>query len=433
MKINEATSTDLKVIDALQNKYGWKPEDTLLYQQSYALTPEQQKTFPGIKTIKPDIVLTDLNHLPLAVFENKLDDEKKALTKLRTLYNQILRPRFLYACSAERILFYDTAWKGLEAGEFRRVNGFMTLEEMKLKIEQEKKRDQEKAIVIDRTIAGGYDTAAGKDRYFQIECIQTIIEKFRTGKQKMLVHMATGLGKTRTAVALVKAILDHGLAQRVLFVVDRVLLAEQALDDGFSLISNDHPSARLRTSNYRQQKNVKIHVVVIDTLENIFQDIPSTFYDLIIVDECHRSININRRIIFNHFLCPRIGLTATPRTAVAAKGANVSEDDLAILDTYKLFGCEIGEPDYAFNLEQGIEEGFLAPYKPYEILTHLTKVAEEKGVEFSYVFDPDERRKIELGRTKNVNLEQLEKKFLSEERAKRIAEEVRKHTEYGER
>jgi len=184
MKINEATSTDLKVIDALQNKYGWKPEDTLLYQQSYALTPEQQKTFPGIKTIKPDIVLTDLNHLPLAVFENKLDDEKKALTKLRTLYNQILRPRFLYACSAERILFYDTAWKGLEAGEFRRVNGFMTLEEMKLKIEQEKKRDQEKAIVIDRTIAGGYDTAAGKDRYFQIECIQTIIEKFRTGKQK---------------------------------------------------------------------------------------------------------------------------------------------------------------------------------------------------------------------------------------------------------
>lgn len=433
MKINEATSTDLKIINELQKNCGWKIEDTLLYQQSYALTTEQEKNFPGIKSIKPDIVLTDLNHLPLAVFENKLDDEKKALTKLRTLYNQILRPRFLYACSPERILFYDTAWKGLEAGEFRRVNGFMTLEEMKLKIEQEKKREQEKDIVIDRTIAGGYDPAAGKDRYFQSECIKALIEKFRGGKQKMLVHMATGLGKTRTAVALVKALLDHGLAQRVLFVVDRVLLAEQALDDGFSLISNDHPSARLRTSNFRQQKNVKIHVVVIDTLENIFQDIPSTFYDLIIVDECHRSINVNRRLIFDHFLCPRIGLTATPRQAIAAKGANISEDDLAILDTYKLFGCETGEPDYAFNLERGIAEDFLAPYKPFEILTHLTKEADEKGVEFNYVFDPDERRKIELGYTKNVNLEQLEKKFLSEERAKRIAEEVRKHTEYGEK
>lgn len=177
--------------------------------------------------------------------------------------------------------------------------------------------------------------------------------------------MATGLGKTRTTVALVKALLDHGLAQRVLFVVDRVLLAEQALDDGFSLISNDHTSTRLRTSNFRQQKNVKIHVVVIDTLENIFQNIPSTFCDLIIVDECHRSINVNRRLIFDHFICPRIGLTATPRQAIAAKGANVSEDDLAILDTYKLFGCETGEPDYAFDLERGIGEGFLAPYKPF--------------------------------------------------------------------
>lgn len=186
MKINEATSTDLKVINELQNKYGWKPGDTLLYQQSYALTSEQQKNFPGIKSIKPDIVLNDLNHFPLAVFENKLDDEKKALTKLRTLYYQVLRPRFLYACSPERILFYDTAWKGLEAGKFRRVNGFMTLEEMKLKIEQAKKRDQEKEISIDKTIAGGYDPAAGKDRYFQTECIKTLIEKFRAGKQKML-------------------------------------------------------------------------------------------------------------------------------------------------------------------------------------------------------------------------------------------------------
>ena len=433
MKINEATSTDLKVINELQNKYGWKPGDTLLYQQQYALTPEQQNNFPGIKSIKPDIVLNDLHHCPLAVFENKLDDEKKALTKLRTLYNQVLRPRFLYACSPERTLFYDTAWKGLEAGEFRRVNGFMTLEEMKIKIEQTRKRDQEKEITIDKTIAGGYDPAAGKERYFQIECIEALIEKFREGKQKMLVHMATGLGKTRTTVALVKALLDHGLAQRVLFVVDRVLLAEQALDDGFSLISNDHTSTRLRTSNFRQQKNVKIHVVVIDTLENVFQDIPSTFYDLIIVDECHRSINVNRRLIFDHFLCPRIGLTATPRQAIAAKGTNVSEDDLAILDTYRLFGCEIGEPDYAFDVERGIGEGFLAPYKPYKILTHLTKEAEEKGVEFSYVFDPDERKKIELGYKKNINLEQLEKKFLSEDRAKRIAEEIRKNTEYGEK
>ena len=124
-KINEATDTDLKVIEEFK-KLGWKPGDTLLYQQEFTLTPQQQKIFEGKKGIKPDITLTDLNGNILAVFENKFEDEKKALTKLRTLYAMVLKPRFLYACSPERILFYDTEWKGLEAGEFRQVNSFMS-------------------------------------------------------------------------------------------------------------------------------------------------------------------------------------------------------------------------------------------------------------------------------------------------------------------
>ncbi|MBS4028243.1 MAG: DEAD/DEAH box helicase family protein [Ignavibacteriales bacterium] len=430
--INEATSTDLRVIDELK-KIGWKVGDTLLYQQEYQLTVEQRQQFPGHKSIKPDIVLTDLDGTILAVFENKLDDEKKALTKLRTLYYTILIPRFLYACSSERNLFYDTAWKGLEAGEFRRVNSFLTLEEMKLKIEQEKKKNVEREIHIDKTIAGGFDAAAGKERYFQTECINMLINKYKAGKQKMLVHMATGLGKTRTMVALVKTMLEYGFAKRVLFVVDRVLLAEQALDDGFSLISKEHTSTRLRTSNFRQQKNVSIHVLVIDTLENIYQNIPSTFYDLLIVDECHRSVNVNRKLIFDHFLCPRIGLTATPRTAIAAEGKEIPEADLEILDTYRLFGCETGEPDYQFDLARGIDEGFLAPYKPLEIKTSLTELAEKNGVEFSYVLDPDERAKIELDESKKLMLEQLNRKYISEEQTMRIAEEIKKNTEYGEK
>jgi len=104
--------------------------------------------------------------------------------------------------------------------------------------------------------------------------------------------MATGLGKTRTVVALAKALLSHGLAKKILFVVDRVLLAQQALDDGFSLISKEHTASRLRTTNFKQQKHAAIHVVVIDSLENIFRSIPNSYYDLLIVDECHRSISI---------------------------------------------------------------------------------------------------------------------------------------------
>ncbi|MBW2662822.1 MAG: DEAD/DEAH box helicase family protein, partial [Deltaproteobacteria bacterium] len=430
---NEATATDLRVIKELTENHGWKVGDTLLYQPQYSLTPEQQERFQGRKSIKPDIVLQDMHCTPLIVIENKLKDPKKALPQLRLLYSQILRPRFLYACSKERNLFYDMAWHGLDAGEFRPVNSFLSVEEVKIKIEQEKKRKQERDIVIDTTIAGGFDPGIGKERYYQTDCIKALLAAIKNGQQKMLVHMATGLGKTRVAVALCKALLEHGLARRILFVVDRRLLAEQARDDGFSLISPTYNATWITTSNYKTHKNKDIHIVVIDTLEIIHQGIPGNFYDLLIVDECHRSINLNRKIIFSHFLCPHIGLTATPRIAVAKDQTKVPDDDLAILDTYRLFGCGRGEPTYHYNIDRGIDEGFLAPYKVEEIKTHLTKMAEKEGIEFDHVLDPDEREKIELDTTKKLKLEQLNRKYLTENTAKRIAEEICKRTEYGEK
>jgi type I site-specific restriction endonuclease len=429
---NEASAVDLRVYKELE-ALGWQLRDTMLYQPSYALTPEQQKEFPGRKSIKPEFVLQDFDQTVLAVVEDKLDDPNKALPKLRLLYSHVLRPRFLYACSRERNLFYDMAWKGVDAGEFRPVSNFLSLEDMRLKITQERQKAQDRPIVIDKTIAGGFDAAAGKERYFQTECIEALLKGYRNGKGKMLVHMATGLGKTRIAVAFVKALLEYGLAKRVLFVVDRRLLAEQAKDDGFAMISPTYNTAWITTGSFKTHRNKDVHVVVIDTLEMIFDRIPSNFYDLLIVDECHRSVNISRKVIFDHFLCPRIGLTATPRIAVPKPGTQVPDDDLAIMDTYRLFGCETGEPDYKFDIDRGIGEGFLAPYKVKEIKTELTRLAEEKGVEFDYVLDPDERKKIELDATKKLTLEQLNQKYLTENQAKRIAEEIRAHTEYGEK
>ncbi|GAP44846.1 helicase conserved C-terminal domain [Lentimicrobium saccharophilum] len=432
-KINEATSTDIPIIQKLVNEYGWKVGDTLLYQQTYDIPENLKKDYPTLKNIRPDIVLQDMNGDVLAVIENNLDKENKDLLKLRTIVTQLLKPRFLYACSAERILFYDNAWRGLDAGEFKQVTTYMSLEEMKLKIEQQKKIASNKEITIDTTIAGGYDPTVGKERYYQLQCIRTIIENYKAGKQKMLIHMATGLGKTRTAVAMVKALLSSGLAKRILFVVDRRMLAKQAVDDGFSLISREYTSSWITTSNFRTRKNASIHVVVIDTLELIHSDLPSNFYDLIIVDECHRSINVNRKLIFDHFLCPRIGLTATPRIATPIEGAEVDEEDLAIIDTYKLFGCETGEPDFQFDIAKGIDEGFLAPYKPIELISSLVEEAKQNGIEFDHVLDPQERYVIALGAEKKLKLEQLNRKFISEENCLRIAEELKKNTQYGEK
>jgi len=249
----------------------------------------------------------------------------------------------------------------------------------------------------------------------------------------MLVHMATGLGKTRTMVAFSKALLEYNMAKRILFVVDRVMLAEQAVNDGFSLISKEYSAVRITSGNYKQYKNAQIHIIVIDTLENIYQDIPSSFYDLIIVDECHRSININRKLIFDHFLCPRIGLTATPRTAVAKEGTEISDEDLAILDTYRLFGCETGEPDYQFDLTRGIDDGFLASYSVLSIETELMKTAKEIGVEFDHYIDATTEEIVKMDTTKKIKFEQLNKKFIAWENCLRVAEELKAHTEYGEK
>ena len=432
-KINEATSTDLPVIQKLDIEYGWKIGDTLLYQQTYELTEELKKEYPNYKNIRPDIVLQDFNGEIFAIVENNLDNETKDLLKLRTIVTQLLKPRFLYACSSEKILFYDNAWRGLDAGEFRPVKGFMTLEDMKLKIEQKKKIDTNREITIDTTIAGGYDPDIGKDRYYHLQCIRTIVDNYKAGKQKMLIHMATGLGKTRNSVALVKVLLSYGLAKRILFVVDRRMLAKQAIDKGFALISKEYTSSWITTSNFRTRKHASIHVVVIDTLELIYSDLPSTFYDLMIVDECHRSININRKLIFDHFLCPRIGLTATPKIAIAKEGKEIPDEDLAIIDTYRLFGCESEEPDFKFDLKRGIDEGFLAPYKPIELKSKLIIEAEEEGIDVSYVLEPNSREKIDLLTDKKLKIEQINRKYISEENCNRIAEEIKKNTQYGEK
>jgi len=435
---SEASAVDLPVYERLKD-LDWKLNDTMLYRHRYTLTEQQQADFPGGKTIEPDFVLQDLQGVPLAVVENKLENPNRALAKLRLKYASILRPRFLYACAKDaktgelRVLFYDMAWRGMDAGEFKPADNFLRLEEMKRKIEHERQLRRNEKITIDTTIAGGFDPAAGKNRYYQLECINALAEAIRNGKMKMLVHMATGLGKTRTVVALVKALFRHGWAKRVLFVVDRRFLARQALQKGFSLISPDYNAAWITTPNFRSHVNKDIHVVVIDTLESIYDRIPSGYYDLLIVDECHRSMTIDRKLIFDHFLCPRIGLTATPRIAVPKEGVDVPDQDLAIMDTYRLFGCESGRPDYEFDLDRGISESFLAPYSKEEIITGLTREAMNEGILFDHVLDPDTRERIQLTEEQRIKLERLNKKLLSEGQAKRWAEEIRKNTEYGEK
>ena len=107
-------------------------------------------------------------------------------------------------------------------------------------------------------------------------------------------------------------------------------------------------------------------------------------------------------------MCPRIGLTATPKKAILDKNTkDITEEDLEILDTYKLFGCEQGEPDFQFDLARGIDEGFLAPYKVLEIKTYPTREAEEKGLSLIMYLILMREKRLNWTRQKRLNLNNL--------------------------
>ena len=135
------------------------------------------------------------------------------------------------------------------------------------------------AVPIDKHIAG---------RDYQMECIDTLCREMGLGKRKMLVEMATGTGKTRTAAAFIKRLFQANAVTRVLFLVDRIPLAKQT-EDVFAEHLPDYPCYMLRAGR-RFQDEKQITITTLQSMINIYGDYSSGYFDLIISDECHRSI-----------------------------------------------------------------------------------------------------------------------------------------------
>jgi hypothetical protein len=194
-KINEATSTDIPIIQRLVIEYGWKVGDTLLYQPIYDISENLKKDYGNLKNIRPDIVLQDLNGEVLAVIENNLDKENKDLLKLRTVVTHLLKPRFLYACSAQRILFYDNTWRGLDAGEFKQVTGFMSLEEMKLKQSNKRKLLPTKKSLLIRLLLVVLTIILGKTDIINFNAFELLSRITKQASKKCLFTWLPDLEK----------------------------------------------------------------------------------------------------------------------------------------------------------------------------------------------------------------------------------------------
>jgi len=193
------------------------------------------------------------------------------------------------------------------------------------------------------------------DRPYQIEAIKRVMENIERGKRKALLVMATGTGKTRTAMSIVDVLLRGKRAQRILFLADRKALRKQAFDAFKEFIPHESKSLIYAGS---LDKESRIHVSTIQTFMECYQEFSIGSFDVIIADECHRSIYNKWKDVFTYFDAIQIGLTATP-------------SDWIDRDTFRFFECEDGKPTALYLYEDAVKEGYLADYHSLHRYQHL--------------------------------------------------------------
>jgi type I restriction enzyme R subunit len=216
-------------------------------------------------------------------------------------------------------------------------------------------------------------------RPYQVQAIRAIQEAAKAGSQRFLFEMATGTGKTLVSAAVIKLFLKSGNAKRVLFLVDRLELEDQAQKAFIQYLGKDFRSV-IYKSNKDSWSTAEIVVSTVQTFlagDRYKKDFSPTDFELVISDEAHRSIGGNSRAVFEYFVGYKLGLTATPKNYL--KGLDV--DDLnnqrdferrLLVDTYKTFGCEPGHPTFSYDLERGANEGFLIKPTLVDARTEVT-------------------------------------------------------------
>jgi type I restriction enzyme R subunit len=223
-------------------------------------------------------------------------------------------------------------------------------------------------------------------RDYQIDAVKVLQKEYMGGKRRFLFEMATGTGKTLLSAAIIKMFIRSGNADRVLFLVDRIELENQAYKNLIAYLAKDAITSVIYKKNRDNWHDAQIVITTIQSFstDNRYLKLfsPNDF-QLIISDEAHRTISGNNRVIFEYFLGAKLGLTATPKDYL--KGVDIDDmrsndpkqlERRLLLDSYKTFGCENGIPTYRFSLEDAVKH--TPPYlcMPY-LLDARTEVTTE--------------------------------------------------------
>ena len=321
-----------------------------------------------------DYVLFGKDGLPLAVIEAKRTSKDPNIgRKQAVLYADCLERKFgrrpmMFTTNGFETYFWDD-----QSGPQRKVSGVFSKEDLQKLMNRRAERQDLTSIPIDGKIT---------DRYYQKEAIRAVCGQIEQGFRKHLLVMATGTGKTRTASSLTDVLSRGKWITNVLFLADRTALVKQAKDD-FKRYLPDMSLCNLCSN--KDDRNARIVFSTYPTILNAIDDTKSkdgrqlftpAHFDLIIIDESHRSIFKKYRAIFEYFDALMVGLTATPKTDVDR-------------NTYDFFEMEHGVPTYAYDYETAVyQDHVLVPYYNYEVKTKFL----DEGITYDDLSDEDKER-----------------------------------------
>ena len=346
-----------------------------------------------------DFLLLDARSFPLIVLEAKAEDKNPLVAKEQARkYARSQNCRFVILSNGNLHYFWD-----LERGNPYVITSFPTPESVIGYQKVTPNPDQliaaevgDDYIVLTqrpnyRSEAGwrneaerpGYIQANNLRflRPYQLGAVRSLQAAVGEGKDRFLFEMATGTGKTLTAAAVIKLFLRSGNARRVLFLVDRLELEDQAKKAFAALLSADFQTV-IYKENRDDWNRAEIVVTTVQSLlfNNKYQKLFSpTDFDLVISDEAHRSIGGNARAVFDYFIGYKLGLTATPRDYLrrfdssnpGTRDPREAERRL-LLDTYRTFGCENSQPTFRYSLLDGVREGYLITPTVVDARTEIT-------------------------------------------------------------
>lgn len=398
-KTEAQTRSDL--IDKQLAKAGWNVKDpTQVIEEFDILTPlpegvaKPRTPYEGHQF--SDYVLLGKDGKPLAVVEAKKSSKDAALGREQAkqycynIQNQLGGELpFCFYTNGHDIYFSDL-------GNYppRKIIGFPSRDDLERFAYIRRNRKSLTHEFINTSIAG---------RDYQIRAIRSVLEGIEQKRRDFLLVMATGTGKTRTCIALVDALMRAGHAERVLFLVDRIALREQAL-----AAFKEHMPNEPRWPNVGEKllaKDRRVYVATYPTLLNIIRDdtqyLSPHFFDFIVVDESHRSIYNTFGEVLEYFKAITLGLTATP--------TNIIDHN-----TFQLFHCEDGLPTFAYTFEEAVNN--VPPYlSNFQVMKIQTKF-QMQGISKRTISLEDQKKLILQGKEiEEINFEgsQLEKQVIN--------------------